>query len=399
MAGDLSTQLVNALNDIHGVHEGHRAAHGKGICCSGTFSAKPEASDLTTAPHMQGEPVAATVRFSNGAGSPTRHDGARNGRGMATKFHLEEEKTTDIVALTLPAFFVRTPEDFLEFTRAQKPDPETGKPDLARIESFVAEHPETQLALGFSMFEQPPASYAQCRYNSIHAFKWVNAGGAEQFIRYRWEPQAGEANITEDESRGRERNYLQDEIRARLNGGPVVFDLHVQLAGDEDDPSDPTQPWPDERDVVHAGTLEITDVVADQHNDCEALIFDPTRVIDGIECSEDQILHARPGTRSPCRLGDTLEKLCAGPVLHLETPELQRRVRTSRKGDVLLILLMECHRVTAANLGRDDFLDARIVAPIFPEGSEGIREGHRTIPCVRFDGGRRLGQVAADPCP
>jgi catalase len=52
--------------------------------------------------------------------------------------------------------------------------------------------------------------------------------------------------------------------------------------------------WPEEREVVHAGQLEITGLVDDQQTGCEALIFDPTRVIDGIECSDDQILHARP---------------------------------------------------------------------------------------------------------
>ena len=291
---ELAGQLVDALNDIHGVHPGHRAVHAKGICCTATFTATSEAARLATAAHMQGAPVTATVRFSNGSGSPTRHDGARDGRGMATKFHLPEGSTTDIVALTLPVFFVRTPEDFLEFTRAQKPDPETGKPDLARIEEFVNAHPETQLALGFSMFVEPPACYSKCRYHGVHAFKWIDAAGTERFVRYRWEPEAGEATITEDESRGRERHYLRDELTKCLTEGPVVFTLNLQLAAEGDDPTDPTVMWPEEREIVTAGRLEITGLVEDQEGDCEALVFDPTRVTDGIECSDDKILLARP---------------------------------------------------------------------------------------------------------
>jgi catalase len=286
--------MVDALNELHGVHPGHRAVHAKGLCCEATFTARAAAAELTRAVHMQGSTVPATVRFSNGSGSLTRHDGARDGRGMATKFHLPEGNTTDIVALTLPVFFVRTPEDFLAFTRAQRPDPDTGKPDLARIEEFVATHPETQLALGFSMFASPPASYSQCRYFGIHAFKWINADGVERFVRYRWEPETGEATITEEESRARERNYLRDELTERLGQGPIAFTLYVQLAQDEDDPTDPTTMWPDEREAVRAGRLEITGFVSDQDAGCEALIFDPTRVIDGIECSDDRILHARP---------------------------------------------------------------------------------------------------------
>lgn len=291
---EFAAQLVDALNDLHGVHSGHRAVHAKGFCCDATFTASPAAAELTRAPHMRGDPVPATVRFSNGSGSPTRHDGARDGRGMATKFRLPGGDTTDIVALTLPVFFVRTPEDFLAFTHAQKPDPATGKPDVARIEEFVAAHPETQLALGFSMFASPPASYACCRYFGIHAFKWIDAAGDERFVRYRWEPEAGEASISEEESRGRDRHYLRDELTERCSAAPVAFTLHLQLAGDGDDPTDPTTMWPDERETVMAGRLAVTGPVDDQEAGCEALIFDPTRVIDGIECSDDQILQARP---------------------------------------------------------------------------------------------------------
>lgn len=290
--------MVEALNDLHGVHPGHRAVHAKGLCCTATFTATSVAAGLTRAAHMQGSAVPATVRFSNGSGSPTRHDGARDGRGMATKFHLPDGTTTDIVALTLPVFFVRTPEDFLAFTRAQRPDPDTGKPDVARIEEFVAAHPETQLALGFSMFMESPASYAQCRYFGIHAFKWIDADGAERFVRYRWEPEAGEATITEEESRARDRHYLREEVTERLAEGPIIFTLNLQLSNEQDDPNDPTTMWPEEREVVLAGRLEITGLVDDQEAGCEALIFDPTRVTDGIECSEDQILRARPDAYS-----------------------------------------------------------------------------------------------------
>ncbi len=298
MKDDLPTQMIAALNDIHGVHPSFRAVHAKGLCCRGKFTPTPDAAGLTRAAHMQGELVAATVRFSNGSGSPTRADGARDARGMATRFHLPDGTATDIVAITLPAFFVRTPEDFLAFTRAQKPDPETGKPDLARIEKFVMEHPETQMAVGYTMFAMPPASYVQCVYQGLHAFKWLNAEGGERFVRYRWEPEAGEDTITEEESRARGRNYLREEPAERLTAGPAAFSLKLQLAEEGDDPSDPTVPWPDERTVVAAGRLEITGLVADQETDCENLIFDPTRVTDGIECSDDPILRIRPAAYS-----------------------------------------------------------------------------------------------------
>ena len=65
-------EVVDAINDIAGAHPGHRAAHAKGTLCAGTFRATRAAAKLTRAAHMQGRPVRATVRFSNGGGNPAK---------------------------------------------------------------------------------------------------------------------------------------------------------------------------------------------------------------------------------------------------------------------------------------------------------------------------------------
>ena len=43
--------------------------------------------------------------------------------------------------------------------------------------------------------------------------------------------------------------------------------------------------WPAGRTSISAGHLELTDLVADQHEDCAARIFDPRNLVDGIEPS------------------------------------------------------------------------------------------------------------------
>jgi catalase len=295
---DLSVQLVDAINDVQGVHPGHRAAHAKGTLCAGSFTSTPAAAELTTAAHMQGDPVPTTVRFSNGAGNPNSPDGARDGRGMATKFYLPDESRTDIVALTLPMFFVRTPDDFIEFMRARKPNPETGKLDFEKIGAFLGVHPEAQRAIEISLGMEPPSSYLRCRYHSIHAFKFVAPGGGERFVRYRWEPEEGVETIPDEEAKSRERDYLQVELGDRLSDGPAAFKLHAQLADDGDDPDDPTEAWPEERDTVELGRLELTGIETGREQGDDILVFDPTRVTEGIECSNDQILLARPGAYS-----------------------------------------------------------------------------------------------------
>ena len=73
---------------------------------------------------------AAHVRFSNGGGDPTVPDGTRDARGIAVKLYLEGA-STDIIGIT--EFFVRTPEELIEFNVVRRPDPETGAPDMAKV--------------------------------------------------------------------------------------------------------------------------------------------------------------------------------------------------------------------------------------------------------------------------
>ena len=291
----LYEEIVDAMGELHGVHPGYRAAHAKGIFCRGSFVATPEAGELTRAAHLQGAPVEVTVRFSNGSGDPEAPDtDRRDGRGMATKFHLPGGRETDIVAITIPVFFVRTADDFLGFVRARKPDPETGELDMEKVGAFVAAHPETQAALELILPSLvPPASYATCAYNGLHAFGFTNADGERRFGRYRWVPEAGLHTLSEDQVEAEPPSYLQEELAQRLAAGPVRFDLSVQLAEGEDALDDPTVAWPQDRPRITLGTMELTELYADAEDD-GVIVFDPTNVTDGIECSDDEVLATRP---------------------------------------------------------------------------------------------------------
>jgi len=292
--GSLPEQIVDAIHDLSGRYDGTRAVHAKGVVCEGTFTATPEVAGLTRAAPMQGAPVPATVRFSNGGGDPAAKDSAKDGRGLAVKLYLEDGSRTDMVAITLPRFFVRTAEDFLEFTRSRKPDPETGQPDMAKIGPFLEAHPEALPAIQHALSQPAPASYAQLEYHGIHAFKWIAPDGTERWTRFNFRPLAGVAGISDEEAAERAPDYLQEEIRERLAQGPVEFELDVAIAQEGDDPDDPTEPWPDDRQRVVAGTLRIEGLDTKRERDGDVLVFDPTRVTDGIELSGDQILRVRP---------------------------------------------------------------------------------------------------------
>jgi catalase len=296
VAANLYEEIVDALGDLHGVHPGHRAAHAKGVFCRGTFTATPQARELTRAAHMQGERVDVLARFSNGSGNPKAPDTyRREGRGMATSFRLAGGDRTDVVAISIPVFFVRTAGDFLEFLRARKPDPDTGEMDMEKVGAFVAAHPETQAALQLILPSlAPPASYAECAYNGLHAFAFVNDAGKRRFGRYRWEPDAGARALSDEEIEARGPDYLQDEIADRIGAGSVGFTLRVRLADDGDPLDDPTLPWPEERPEITLGALKLTEVDAHAERGDELIVFDPTKLTDGIESSDDEILATRP---------------------------------------------------------------------------------------------------------
>jgi catalase len=243
---------------------------------------------------MTGERIRAHVRFSNGGGELRGRDGERAARGLAVKLYLDDGTTTDIVCVTTPVFVVRTPEDFLELMLARRPDPETGQPDMGRLGAFLEAHPEALPAIQHTLGNPPPISYLTSAYNSLHAYRLTNAAGERRDVRFRWEPEAGEALVPEDEEGGLAPDYLQEDLRERLASGPAAFALIVQVAAAGDPLDDPTAAWPDDRERIALGRLEITGIATDRERDGDILVFDPTRVTGGVECSDDPILHFRP---------------------------------------------------------------------------------------------------------
>ena len=294
---DLSEQLVASLTAAYGLHPGHRAAHAKGVLCAATFEPAPDAARLSRAAHFT-SPVRAHVRFSNGSGDPTAPDAARDARGIGVKFYLPDGTTTDVVGLSLPAFFARNPEDLLAFNDARRPEPSTGRPDLAKVGAYLGAHPEAMTAVSAAMNHPIPASYVALAYHSLHAYGFEAAPGAVRYGRYHFVPEIQEASLREEDLAGRSADYLREELAERLSDGAALLHLRAEMAGDGDPIDDPTATWPEGRAVVDLGRLEITTLAFDRERDGDVLVFDPTRITDGIRLTDDPILLARPGAYS-----------------------------------------------------------------------------------------------------
>ena len=108
-------------------------------------------------------------------------------------------------------------------------------------------------------------------------------------------PTATRADRLDREFSGPER--LTDELAARLERGPVTHEVWVQVAGAGHDPHRATSVWSGARELL-AGRVVVTAEVPDPEGGpgtSTPVVFDPSRVVDGLELSDDPILRYRPG--------------------------------------------------------------------------------------------------------
>jgi len=291
-AKDVNEQIVDTMNIIFGKHPGYRAAHAKGIVCEGEFTPAPAAATLSLASHLQGKPVRVTVRFSDSAGIPDVPDAApaSSPHGMAVRFHLADGGSTDIVSNAYNGFAVSTAEEFLAFLRAvSESGPDAPKPKP--IEKFLATHPKAAKAV--TAPKPTPLSFATEPYFGVNAFLFTNKDGMARYGRYQFRPEAGDHFLSDLDAAKKPANFLIDELGHRLSKGPAKFRLVVQLAAKGDPVNDATAVWPDDRPTVELGVLSVNHPVADNEAAQRALAFDPMRLVDGIDASDDPLLEAR----------------------------------------------------------------------------------------------------------
>lgn len=281
-----------ALDIIHarfGAHPHRRALHAKGSWLEGTFTASPASAALSRAAHLQGKSTPVLARVSNGAGNAKIPDYAPDVRGLSVSFRLPDGSKTDMVAQSAPRFFNPTSDDFLNLIKAN-----TGKFAALRMPLYLASNPKAIRYLHENAAALlPVASYARSKYFGVHAYRWLDADGGVRNVRWIWVPEAGEARIGPKDARSLGRDYLQEEIAARLAEGPARFSLEVTIAAPGDPTNDPSKHWPKSRETVVAGTLELNKVVPDPETDGHIVVFDPTRMTDGIELSDDAVLAYR----------------------------------------------------------------------------------------------------------
>jgi len=288
----LASELLEQFHKIFGPHPGFRPAHAKGLMLQGTFKPAPAASSLTRAPHISRESTPVNARFSNSTGLPEIPDSApeANPRGLAIRFNLAEHVHTDIIAHSIDGFPAHDGAEFLDFLRAAAASgPEVPSPKP--IEKFLGSHPA---ALRFVQAPKPfPSSLARDTYFAVTAYRFINAQGESRHGRYRIVPEAGNDYLGDDKAASLRPEYHYEELEHRVKQSPIRFKILVQIAAPGDVDDDATVHWPEDRQLIEFGTIELSSVLPDSIAQQKHIIFDPIPRVDGIEPSADPLLELR----------------------------------------------------------------------------------------------------------
>lgn len=239
-----------------------------------------------------------TVRFSNFTGLPQLpdNDPQSNPRGMAIRLYAPGgAATTDLVAHSYNGFPTSTVEELTAFLRALAVSG-PGTPDPKPIAKFL---PEPS-----GRGEVCPG--AEARASQLRDRKFLRC---ERVSLYQSSRQTAVWPLTNPSRRTgassqrrrsclaiaqlpvrRTRRTIEKRKRPIPPGRPV--------GGQRDQITDATQTWPDTRPVVELGTIEVRRIVENSDALQRTMVFDPMRLIDGVEPSDDPILQARPAAYS-----------------------------------------------------------------------------------------------------
>jgi catalase len=286
-------RMMTAFQKAGGSHPGFRRNHAKGVCVTGWFESNGAAESLSMATVFRSGRVPVVGRFALAGGMPFQADAPATVRSMALRFLPADGAEWRTGMNNMPVFPVNSAEGFYEQLLAAAPDPKTGKPDPARMSAFMAAHPEAVRAIGIIHGSPASSGFANATYNSLNAFRLVDAKGASVPVRWATIPVQSSAPETGVAAAASDRNDLFDALIADIKRRPLQWRLVFTLGQPGDPTADATQPWPADRPHIDAGTVTIDHMESEDGGQCTAINYDPLVLPPGIEPSDDPLLSAR----------------------------------------------------------------------------------------------------------
>jgi len=275
--------IVDAMRAMAGVSPKARASFARGRCVRGTYIPSDRAEDITKSRSFT-RPSRVLARFSvDGSNAMLRGFSFRLG---------DAEHRSDILTQSAPIHFARTPDQMLAYLGARMPKPD-GRPDQKTLEAFSAANPETLHQADYIAAHPLPPGFAGTTYWAVHAFPATNSKGETRFIKFKVVPVGTGELSTGGATRTESGDILNGDLEKQIAAGDIRFSL-MALPGSPNDPTlDVTIRWPDEdaREAVRLGTIVITAIEADEV--CDASVFDPAKLAEGIGDPPDEIFAAR----------------------------------------------------------------------------------------------------------
>ncbi|ONG51094.1 catalase [Pseudoroseomonas deserti] len=284
-------RLVGQLEANAGPHPGFRRNHAKGVCVTGRFASSGAGQEWSRATVFRPGTVPVLGRFALPGGNPAAPDAAVPVRSMALQLTSPDGAVWRTGMNSSPAFPVRNAADFFALQQASAPDPATHRPDPAKLQAFLADHPETVRALALGRSFPPASGFGNGTYHSVNAFLLVDGAGRETPVRWAMVPEQPFAPFDARAAQGRDAVF--DGLAAAVAQAPLRWRLMVTLAEPGDPTSDATAIWPPERRQVEFGVLTIAGVESEDDGACRDINFDPLTLPDGIAASDDPLLSAR----------------------------------------------------------------------------------------------------------
>ncbi|MFL9937068.1 catalase [Paraburkholderia sp. RL18-103-BIB-C] len=298
------SNLIEKLQRFDRERIPERVVHARGTGIFGEFVPSADISSLTTAKvFTPGTKTPVFVRFSTVMGYRGSPEQARDPRGFAIKFYTQQGNW-DMVGINWPVFFIRDAIKFPDFVHANKPSAVTGVQDPNLAFDFFAHSPEaTNMLTHLYTDEGMPDSYRHMDGFGVHAFKFVNAKGEVHYVKFHWKSRQGIEGIRPQDiphSIGADWNLMTNDLYNSVKAHSYPqWDLYIQVMSPKDlakydfDPLDDTKVWPTSIAEQKVGTMTLNRVPDNYFQSTEESAFAPSRLVPGIEPSEDRMLQGR----------------------------------------------------------------------------------------------------------
>ena len=290
--------IINTLEQNNGPHPGFRRIHPKGVGVAGYFESNGRGAALSKAAVFLPARIPIIGRFSLAGGQPYVVDAPPTPHGMAILFKLPDGEEWRTGMLSIPVFPVNTPQGFYDLLLASASYPATGKPDPARMQNFLAKHPESAKAMQLIRSRPISSGFENSTFNSLNAFRFINAKGADVPVRWAMVPTRPFEAISTADPGQIDKNYLFHALIASIHKNPLQWHLIITVGQPGDPTNDATVPWTPDRQQVDVGTLTINHVESDDTSPERDINFDPLVLPNGIAASDDPLLSTRSATYS-----------------------------------------------------------------------------------------------------